>query len=361
MEWIYTGISWILLKWHTVFAAIGLGSWLNTDWDWVLAIVFLVLTLRVILFPVFIKQIKSQRAMQALQPKIAELREKYKGDRQGLQQAQMELMRAENANPLMGCLPLLVQIPVFIGLFHTLKHLNPVHVGNVHQETLYGWSAAQFDSATHAQLFGAPIAASMQTALRTPGVILQMGSTRSNVLIVAIVLIVIMIITTFLTQRQMILKTGWATDPTQLMIQRLMLYGVPIGLIFSGTIFPIGVVIYWVTNNLFTMGQQFYVLHKFPPPVTANNAPPGKLFGNPFRKPATATAVTGNNNGRVVPKPTAKPAGKDAKDAKGSKAGANGKPAVNGTPVAAPTVAPPKVGAKPVNPKKGNAAKRLPG
>ena len=148
MEWIYTGISWILLQWHTVFQAVGFGSWLNTDWDWVLAIVFLVLTLRAILFPVFIKQIKSQRAMQALQPRISELREKYKGDRQGLQQAQMELMRSENANPLMGCLPIVVQIPVFIGLFHTLKHLNPIHVGNVHQMTLYGWSADQF---THAR------------------------------------------------------------------------------------------------------------------------------------------------------------------------------------------------------------------
>src|SRR5262249_41087696 len=154
---------------------------------------------------------KSQRAMQALQPRISELREKYKGDRQGLQQAQMELMRSENANPLMGCLPILVQIPVFIGLFHTLKHLNPVHIGSSapqnHQTTVYGWSADQFTAATSAKLFGAPIAASVQSALRTPGAVLAMGSTRSNVLIVAGALVVIMVITTFLTQRQMILKT----------------------------------------------------------------------------------------------------------------------------------------------------------
>jgi YidC/Oxa1 family membrane protein insertase len=358
MEWIYTGISWILLQWHTVFQAVGFGSWLNTDWDWVLAIVFLVLTLRAILFPVFIKQIKSQRAMQALQPRLTELREKHKGDRQALQQAQMELMRAENANPLMGCLPIVVQIPVFIGLFHTLKHLNPIHVGNLHQETLYGWTAGQFESATHAKLFGAPIAASVQSALRTPATVLAMGSTRSNVLIVAGALVVIMVITTFLTQRQMILKTGWATDPTQLMIQRLMMYGVPIGLIFSGTIFPLGVVIYWVTNNLFSLGQQFYVLRKFPPPVTTNGRPPGKLFENPFkRQPPVAAKAIGSGNSRPVPRPT----GKDTKDGKSGKAGVNGKPAVNGTPVAKPTVAAPKVGAKPTAPKKGNAAKRLPG
>ncbi len=356
MEWIYSGISWILLKWHTVFAAIGLGSWLNTNWDWVLAIVFLVLTIRGILFPVFVKQIKSQRAMQALQPKLTELKAKYAGDRQGLQKAQMELMREEKANPLMGCLPMLVQIPVFIGLFHVLRHLNPIHIINndKHQMTLYGWSQTQFTHATQAKLFGAPIAASIRSSTTS---LLQMDATASNVRIVAGILIVVMITTTFLTQRQMILKTGWATDPTQLMVQRLMMYGVPIGLIFSGTIFPIGVVIYWVTTNLFSLGQQFYVLRKFPPPANTGNRPAGKLFGPLFSrrpKPATATAVSGSSNGRPVAA-----AGKGGKASSGTngKVPANGK-GVNGVPVVTPTVAPPRVGAKPANPKKSNPAKR---
>src|SRR5215470_20316925 len=268
MGWIYTGISWLLLQWHSLFHAIGVGDWLGTNWDWILAIVFLVLTIRAVLFPVFVKQIKSQRAMQALQPQIAKLKEQHKNDRAGLQQAQMELMKTEGANPLMGCLPLVVQIPVFIGLFHVLRHLKPTMSPGGKQ--LYGWTIDEFDSASGAHLFGAPISA----AFRSSGSdIAHLGSTALDVRLVAGVLMATMIVTTFLTQYQMIKKTGWATDPNQKMIQRLMLFGVPVGLLFSGTIFPIGVVIYWVTTNLFSLGQQFYVLRKFPPPPNMGNRP----------------------------------------------------------------------------------------
>jgi len=106
LEPLYWGISWILLQWHALwnFAFQG-GQFLVTNWDWVLAIVFLVLTIRTALFPVFVKQIKSQRAMQALAPQIKSLQEKHKGDRETLQKEMMELYRREKANPLMGCLP----------------------------------------------------------------------------------------------------------------------------------------------------------------------------------------------------------------------------------------------------------------
>src|SRR5215468_6590802 len=150
MGYIYTALSWLMLTWHSVWSSIGVGEFLATNWDWILAIVFMVLTVRGVLFPVFVKQIKSQRAMQALQPKIKELQEKYKGDRQGLQQAQMELMRKEKANPLMGCLPLLVQWPIFVGVFHLLRHLKPTQP--LRNQTLYGWTVAQFQSASHAKL-----------------------------------------------------------------------------------------------------------------------------------------------------------------------------------------------------------------
>src|SRR3954464_4763196 len=133
--------------WHTVFAFI------SDEGSWVLAIVFLVVTVRVILFPVFVKQIKSQRAMQALQPKVKELQNKHKGDRETLQKEMMELYKTEKANPLMGCLPMFLQIPVFLGLFHTLRRLNPDNG----QTTLYGWTAEQFRDATHATLFTAPL------------------------------------------------------------------------------------------------------------------------------------------------------------------------------------------------------------
>src|SRR5918996_1878321 len=143
MDWIYTAISWILLRWHDLWSAIlpGKHYFLGTNWDWILAIIFLVITVRIILFPIFVKQIRSQRAMQALQPKVKELQEKHKGDRETLQKEMMELYRAEKANPLMGCLPMFLQIPVFLGLFHVLRRLDP---GKANKD-IYGWTADQFD------------------------------------------------------------------------------------------------------------------------------------------------------------------------------------------------------------------------
>src|SRR6476620_3313426 len=132
---IYTGISWILMRWHDLWSMI-VGQFLNTNWDWILAIVFLVITVRVILFPIFVKQIRSQRAMQAIQPKVKELQQKHKGDQQTLREEMMKLYQTEKVNPLMGCLPMFLQIPVFLGLFHVLKGLNPA---DPRTRTLYGW------------------------------------------------------------------------------------------------------------------------------------------------------------------------------------------------------------------------------
>ncbi|MET7834098.1 membrane protein insertase YidC [Micromonospora sediminicola] len=317
LDWIYYAISWILLTWHSAWDAIGVpvDAVIGTNWAWILAIVFLVVTVRVILFPVFVKQIKSQRAMQALQPKVKELQEKHKGDRETLQKEMMELYRKEKANPLMGCLPMFLQIPVFLGLFHTLKRLNPDNPG----KTLYGWTVEQFNSASNASLFTAPISGKFGS---TAEELSRLGANTGTVKVVAGILVLIMIATTYLTSRQMILKTGWAEDPQQRMVQRLMLYGIPLSLLVSGAIFPIGVIIYWVTNNLFTLGQQQWVLRKFPPLVPPKkNATPGKSPVQP--------AKTGGLLGRKTAQPAVK------------------------APAVAPKVAGPKPGAKPVNPKKG--------
>ncbi|MET8911191.1 membrane protein insertase YidC [Micromonospora sp. NPDC004551] len=324
LDWIYYAISWILLTWHSAWDAIGVpvDAVIGTNWAWILSIIFLVVTVRVILFPVFVKQIKSQRAMQALQPKVKELQEKHKGDRETLQKEMMELYRKEKANPLMGCLPMFLQIPVFLGLFHTLKRLNPDNQG----KTLYGWTVEQFNSASSAKLFTAPISGRFGS---TADELANLGANSTTVKIVAGILVLIMIATTYLTSRQMILKTGWAEDPQQRMVQRLMLYGIPVSLLISGSIFPIGVIIYWVTNNLFTLGQQQWVLRKFPPLV-----PPKKT--STAGKTTAQPAKTGGLLGRKTVQPAAK------------------------APAAAPKVAGPKPGAKPVNPKKsgGRPAKR---
>ncbi|MGW0434587.1 membrane protein insertase YidC [Micromonospora sp. NPDC003197] len=323
LDWIYWAISWILLFWHSAWDTIGVSAAevLGTNWSWILAIIFLVVTVRLILFPIFVKQIKSQRAMQALQPKVKALQEKHQGDRETLQKEMMELYREEKANPLMGCLPMFLQIPVFLGLFHVLRRLDPSK--SEKGKTLYGWAADQFDSASNASLFSAPIAGKFGS---TAAELATLGASATTVKIVAGILVLLMMGTTFLTSRQMILKTGWAEDPQQRMIQRLMLYGIPLSLLISGAIFPIGVIIYWVTNNLVTLAQQQWVLRKFPPPPTAN---------------------TGKST-----KPAAK--------AQPAKPGLFGRKPVETKPEVKPTpkVAGPKPGAKPINPKKGRPAKR---
>ena len=332
LDWIYTAISWILLRWHALWDAIGIpdDKVLGTNWSWVLAIIFLVVTLRVILFPVFVKQIKSQRAMQSLQPKIKELQNKHKGDRETLQKEMMELYKTEKANPLMGCLPMVLQIPVFIGLFHTLRHLVPGR-----NATLYGWSEAQFESATQAHLFGVPLPAQFGS---TPAQLASLSANGTHVKILAAILVLIMMATTYATSRQMILKTGWAEDPQQKMIQRLMLYGIPFSLLISGSLFPIGVIIYWVTNNLFTLSQQQWVLRKFPPPPVA-----GRTTSASARPAAGATKAAANGSGKNPVQP-ARTGGLF-----GRKAAAE-EPQV---PVIDTKALAPKPGAKPVNPKKG--------
>ncbi|GIJ09360.1 hypothetical protein Van01_25740 [Micromonospora andamanensis] len=296
---IYHAISAILLFWHSAWQRLlGDGTALGTTWSWVLGIVFLVLTVRIILFPVFVRQIRSQRAMQALQPRIAELQARHRDDRETLQKEMVELYRVEKANPLMGCLPMLVQIPVFLGLLHVLRHLKPTMPE--HLKTLYGWSVAQFDSASSATLFGAPIAGTFGS---TGPELAQLGADTATVRIVAAVLIATMVATTYLSSRQLILRSGWAEAPQQRLVQRLMLYGIPASLLVSGLIFPIGVIIYWVTTNLFSLGQQTWMLRRYPPPASGTTG-----AGARGSTPRTIAERTGDESVRPpAPKVGARP------------------------------------------------------
>lgn len=349
---IYQVISWILLRWHELWnLALPDHRILDSNFDWILAIIFLVITIRVVLFPLFVKQIKSQRAMQAIQPKVKALQEKHKGDRETLQKELMELYRTEKANPLMGCLPLLLQAPVLFGLFTVLRRLDPNKDGS--QLTGYGWTLEQFESASHAKLFGAPIAAQWGSSAEW----LDGSATVLNVKVVAGVLIAIMVATTYYTSRQMILKTGWSEDNNQRMIQKLMLYGIPASLLISGGIFPIGVVIYWVTSNLFSMGQQFWVLKKFPPPPSATKTGSGKTgTGKVGAKTGTGKAAgakaTGTRSAKAGTKTTAAKAGVKEKAKNGKTPTGEAAAAVDGKALA------PRPGAKPVHPKKGAAKPR---
>ncbi|MDP9221091.1 MAG: membrane protein insertase YidC [Actinomycetota bacterium] len=290
LNFLYTAISWLLLRWHQLWA-LAFGE--TSDLSWVLAIIFLVTTIRLILFPLFVKQIHSQRKMQVLQPKLKALQAKHKGDKETLQREMMALYKENGANPVAGCLPIFLQAPVFLSLYHVLKRLDPTQHRSEAQKTLYGWTVDEFNSAAHAKVFGAPISAHLSSSAQT---LQELGASVVAVRVVGVILIAIMVATTYITQRQILAKqsaSGAAVDPQQQMIQRLMLYGIPASLLVSGSLFPLGVVLYWCTTNVWSMGQQFYVLRRMPPPGGTPPAPEVQ------RSEAEAQAL--------IPKPGAKP------------------------------------------------------
>ena len=286
LDWLYTAISWVMKQWHALFS-----TFLDPAGGitWALSIVFLVVTVRLILFPLFVKQVKSQRAMQELQPEIAKLRKQYGSDRQGMSQAMMALQKERGVNPLAGCLPILPQIPVFFSLFHVLRRLAPGKDG------LYSWDDELTDQAARAELFGAPISASFNmTGQKAEDLLALEGVTEGGIRIVCFVLIVIMCITTFVTQKQIMKRSG-PVEGQAATVQKFMLYGMPMTLFVSGFFFPIGVLLYWFTNNLWTLGQQFFILRKMPPP--GSSAALSKAAAD---KPAIDPKT-------LAPKPGAKP------------------------------------------------------
>ena len=284
---LYIAVSWVLLRWYELFGWLGMDP--NSGLTWGLSIVFLVVTIRLLLFRFFIKQVHSQRKMQEVQPKIAALREKYKNDRQTLSQEMMKLQKEEGFNPIGGCLPILMQAPVFIALFHVLRLIGTPQASALYTE--YHWTQAQAASAGMATVFGAPIASAFTDPRNLVATIPGASATATHV--VALVLIVLMVAATYTTQRQVMLRNTQTLDSQQAMIQKLMLYGVPASLTVSGFFFPIGVLFYWFTNNLWSMGQQFYILKRMPHP---NAKKPGAdpevakaLAPKPGQKPVRPT------------------------------------------------------------------------
>jgi YidC/Oxa1 family membrane protein insertase len=332
LDWFYFVIAWVMKQWHSLLSFIFPANYGIT---WALSIVFLVITVRVILFPLFVRQIKSQRAMQLIQPEIQKLKAQYGSDRQGFSQAVMALQKERGVNPLAGCLPILPQIPVFIALLHVLRRLAPGKPG------LYSWTDVLTDQAARAKLLGAPISASFNMTGSKEQAILHIA-TYTHIRIVAMSLIVIMCVTTFLTQKQIQKKSG-PVEGQAAMVQKLMLYGMPLGLFVSGFLFPIGVLIYWLTNNLWTLGQQFYVLKKMPPPGSAaakakeDDKPavdPRSLAPRPGAKPVrdrSGRPVNPNRPADEAPQPPAAPTTPD--DATTSADTVDETPTLNGVPL----------------------------
>ena len=247
---LYYAISAVLLGFHKVFgAAFGPAS----GAAWVLSIIGLTLVIRALLIPLFVKQIKTSRNMQLIQPKVRELQQKYGHDRERLAQETMNLYKEAGTNPFASCMPMLLQMPIFLALFRLIDQAakNPEHPKGLMTETLN----RQFGEAT---LFGAKIS---DTFLSTD---------LWNVRALALFLVLAMTATTFLTQRQLMSKNmpPDALSGPYAQQQKMLLYVLPIVFAVGGIAFPVGVLFYWTTSNLWTMGQQFYVIRNNPAPGT---------------------------------------------------------------------------------------------
>ena len=246
---LYYLVSVVLVGWHKVFGAIfGEASGIS----WALSIIGLTLVIRAALIPLFVKQIKSSRNMQLLQPKVKELQKKYGHDRERLTQETMALYKDTGTNPFSSCLPLIVQMPIFLSLFRLLSKAAKGEGHGILSQSL----AEQF---AQAKIFGGTISSSF---VNSKGV--------TEVQVIAVFLVLAMTLTTFLTQRQLMSKNMPADALTgqYAQQQKMLLYVLPLVFAVGGIAFPIGVLMYWTTSNLWTMGQQFYVIRNNPAPNT---------------------------------------------------------------------------------------------
>jgi YidC/Oxa1 family membrane protein insertase len=248
VKWV---IELILVGFHSLFTALGL----EAQWGvtWVLSIVGLVLVVRAALIPVFVKQIKSQRNMMLVQPELQKLQKKYKGktdrdSREKFAKEQMALYKKTGSNPLSSCLPLLLQMPIFMGLFFVLNGAQQSQTGVGAMDSKL---AVQFAEAT---FFGARLSETFLT------------SEDLSVKVMAGVMVLLMSASQFITQKQIIAKNQNpdVQNSQYMQTQKILLYVFPLIFVVSGVSFPLGVMFYWLTSNFWTMGQQFIVIRNMP-------------------------------------------------------------------------------------------------
>ncbi|WP_338671480.1 membrane protein insertase YidC [Streptomyces sp. SCSIO 30461] len=253
-SFITTPVSWIIVQFHSLYGAV-FGP--DTGWAWGLSIVSLVVLIRICLIPLFVKQIKSMRNMQALQPKMKAIQERYKNDRQRQSEEMMKLYKETGTNPLSSCLPILAQSPFFFALYHVLSKIASNDTVGVINEPLLA-------SAQKAHIFGAPLAAKFTDSEEK---VQALHASLTDVRIVTAIMIILMSASQFYTQRQLMQKNVDLSVKTPYMQQQKMLmYIFPVIFAVMGINFPVGVLVYWLTTNVWTMGQQMYVINQNPTP-----------------------------------------------------------------------------------------------
>lgn len=254
LEWF---VEWVLVAFHSLLTTIGMPA--ASGWTWALSIAGLVVVLRILLIPLFVKQIQSSRRMQLIQPEMQKIQKKYKGktdpeSRQAMSQETMDLYKRTGTNPFSSCMPILIQSPFFFALFRVLNNLGKVSSGQLAPAGPLDQTLAK--QAENSDIFGATLSSTF----------LYSGSLSAK--IVTVVLIILMSATTFTTQHQLMRKNmpASALDNPFANQQKILLYVLPLVFAISGVNFPIGVLIYWFVTNLWSMGQQFYVINRMPAP-----------------------------------------------------------------------------------------------
>ncbi|HXA59299.1 MAG TPA: membrane protein insertase YidC [Streptosporangiaceae bacterium] len=296
---LYRAVGWLLIQIHAGLTFIGIPG--DSGLAWGGAIIVLTVMFRLLLFPLFVKQIHASRKMQELNPQIQALRKKYKNDKQRLNQETMKLYQENGANPLAGCLPLVVQMPVFLGLFGVLRGLSNAMPGT----GSHGISPALVASAHHADIFGAHIS---DTFLKS------WGHGFTSALVLTGIAVIISSTTTFLTVRSS-MKRQPAMDDSNPMAsaQKMMVFVAPLFGLF-GVNFPLGVLMYWVTTNSWTLVQQHYIYKRYPTPALAgaggDTAPaaktPSKTPAKPGSKPVakrSSSMTSADRPARMKKKP----------------------------------------------------------
>jgi YidC/Oxa1 family membrane protein insertase len=283
---IYDAVAWVLKQIYNGLSPV-FGD--ASGWTWALSIIILVVLMRLIMVPLFIKQMHTTRAMSALAPQMQALRKKYKNDKQTLQQETMKLYQEAGVNPLMGCLPVVLQLPVFFALFSVLRAIANWKPGHTPQ---YGLTLKMVSTAQHAKILGATVA---DKFLFTGT--LHVPATAKATILVAVI---ISMTTTFMTVRQS-MKRGMmpaATPDNPLgQSQKYMMYIMPV-FALSGLYWQFGLVLYWVTTNLWTLGQQYVLFRKYPQPAAAMAA------GGPASTPGPTARATTQSRRRAAATPS---------------------------------------------------------
>ena len=285
IKWV---VEAILVAFHTLWTSIGLDP--NAGLTWVLSIVGLVLVIRAALIPIFVRQIRSQRRMLEVAPQLKKIQDKYKGkkdqfSREALSRETMALYKKTGTNPLSSCLPLLLQMPIFFSLFSVLSNAQHVNADGSRNPGVGLLDAKLSESFGTSSLFGiAPLHQAFSTA------------TTPAVQIIAVVMVILMTGSQFITQLQIMSKNQSAEMKASPMFrqQRILLYLLPLVFAFSGFTFPLGVMFYWLVSNFWTMGQQFLVIRNMPTPGSeAALAREARLAKRQQRRPIEELAPEG--------------------------------------------------------------------